>query len=217
MLKREGPPPSPLDLRLRQPRRGQRQIALVLLQRSQVGGHRIAVGVVDNLVQRVQHRRQPAQERERAIEPGGLVALVAFPPQPHAEADGLGAVRNRGVVLQFEMARFVVRVAHAVAAGDERAGDAERGDQVAVGDAVAARELKPRLVDDPGVQHRGFGDHQVLVVAAAAVGAGVGERTGGDAGREGGAAVTGVVARVKALFQPHRQGVVGAQLVIDAR
>ena len=58
-----------------------------------------------------------AQEGERAVEARGLLFWSLSRRTPHAEANGVGAVRNRSVVLQLEMVGQVVRVADAVAAG----------------------------------------------------------------------------------------------------
>ncbi len=60
---------------------------------------------------------RPPRKLNVPLKPVGLVALVAVAAHSHAEADGVGAVRYRRVVLQLEMPGQVVRAADAIAAG----------------------------------------------------------------------------------------------------
>ena len=92
----------------------------------------LPVGVDTMLIVGVEHGSGAAiEEREGAVEAAGLAALIGFAARTHAEADGVGAVRDGGVVLQFPVAGEVVCVAQSVAAGDERAGHVDLRQQVA--------------------------------------------------------------------------------------
>ena len=200
-----------LDLRAGEARLLQLQEKLVLRQRSEGPGERGAARIRHDVVARIQHRDQTADETEPAAETRLALTRVALTADPHAEAYGVYSAQHRGVVLQFVMMVQGMIVPPVVTAGRESAGDAERGNQVALRVGEIPGSLETRFVHHLRAENGRLGEHQFLAVAHGAVG-NLRQRR-----RQSGAAESGVVAMVEMLFKARDQGVVGAQLVIHPR
>src|SRR5260370_28444670 len=133
------------------------------------GGGGGAPGIRNDVVVGGERGRGPAVEGEYAAEAVGRLVTVAFTARADAVAESVGAVQNRSVVLQFKVLPRIVVGAFVGAAAGERARDADLGQQVADLTAVVARVLEARFVDDSWSGDRGFGEHQVLIVAGGIV------------------------------------------------